>query len=235
MTISLVQQTTAASSAPGLALNATLGATPIVGHTMVIVYSSDSTIDTPAGWTKAAGIIDFSDLGCFTRSVQSGDSATEGVTWATGSVNSGTEIWLAEFAGMGSLAGAAIVDQFATNAAGPTSVTSVGTGTTATTLNPNDLIIVAAGYDNVNATFLTSSWTNGFADAGNIQSTNGSPNTSLYVGSQVVSSTGAYTSTATVSTNVAHLIGFIVAFSPSGAVAPPVRVVSQAVQRSASW
>lgn len=96
------------------------------------------------------------------------------------------------------------LDKFASAGDNITSTLSVASGTTATTTNSDELLIAAAFWENALQTF--SSATNSFTNILNVGSR-------LFVVERIVASTGAYSTTITVTGTAGSALGAIATFA----------------------
>lgn len=194
MAISLVQKKGAQTAVSSASLAVVLDAPPTAGNLLVACCNSDATVATPAGFTLAVSSISGQGLYIFYRVVQGGDSAT--VTF-TPSVTDSVAAGVIEYSGLT----ATPLDKTASGSA-PGGSSSVGTGSTGTTAQAEELLIVCAGPHAGATGFSLSSWTNGLTNQvaqGNGLGVAGTTNVGCFIGDLVVGSTGTYTSTASYS------------------------------------
>lgn len=194
MAIALVQKKGAQTVASAASLDVTLDSPPTAGNLLVACCNSDATVSTPAGFTLAVSSISSQGLYIFYRVVQGGDSAT--VTF-TPSVSDSVAAGVLEYSG---LVTSSPLDKTASGNAGDGS-TTVSTGTTATTSQASDLVIVCAGPHNPagGATFSLTSWTGGFTTQVSEGHGVGAVFVGCFIGDLIVAATGTYGSTATYS------------------------------------
>jgi hypothetical protein len=177
--------------------SATFDATPVAGDLLVAIVgvSTTSTINTPSGWSAA---INESGTSCtqpceaiFYKIAGSSESGT--VTVTVGDTNSVLGLQIYEYDGIDT---ASPLDK--TASANGTS-TSVSTGTTATTAQANE-ILVAGMVIRVATSY--SGWTNSFSEQFDFQYEVGQTYVRSYAGAdRHVTSTGTYSTTATVGTS----------------------------------
>lgn len=194
MAIALVQKKGAQSGASVASLDVTLDAPPTAGNLLVACCNSDATVATPAGFSLAVSAI--SSQGCyvFYRVVQAGDSAT--VTFAP-SVSDSIAAGVIEYSGLVTVS---VLDKTASNTTNA-SASSLATGTTATTAQASELVIVCVGpHGGNNHPWVLSSWSAGYTSQ--VEEPNGLANSAVFssachIGDQIVGATGAYAATGT--------------------------------------
>lgn len=194
MAITLVQKKGAQSGASVASLDVTLDAPPTAGNLLVAACNSDATVSTPTGFTLAVSAV--SSQGCyvFYRVVQAGDSAT--VTFAP-SVSDSIAAGVIEYSG---LVTSSPLDKTASNTTNA-SASSLATGTTATTAQASELVIVVVGpHGGNNHPWVLSSWSAGYTSQ--VEEPNGLANSAVFssachIGDQIVGATGTYSATGT--------------------------------------
>lgn len=177
---------TAASS-----VSATYAATPTANNLLIaIVGDSDGSNNATAisGWSKAVqgNVSTANEVTVFYKVATGAESTT--VT-ATTSATVNADMAIHEYSG---LATSSPLDKTA-NAGSSLPTSSTGTGTTPTTTVVSELLIVA-GFCSGIPSF--TSWSNSF----NLRDTVSQTADTLFTGDQIVSATGAYTSTLTITT-----------------------------------
>lgn len=194
MGIALVQKKGAQSGASVASLAVTLDAPPTAGNLLVACCNSDATVATPAGFTLAVSAVSGQGLYIFYRVVQGGDSAT--VTFAP-SVSDSVAGGVIEYSG---LLTASVLDQTAFNTTNAPA-SSLATGTTGTTAQASELVIVVVGpHAGNNHPWVLSSWSAGYTSQ--IEEPNGlataaSASSACHIGDQIVGATGTYSATGT--------------------------------------
>jgi hypothetical protein len=230
MPVTLVQKQGGQTTASAASLAVTLGSAPVAGNLLVACCNSDATVATPTGFSLAVSAVSGQGLYIFYRVVLPADSAT--VTF-TPSVSDSVAAGVIEYAG---LVTASVLDKTASANTG--SSTSLATGTTATTAQANELLIVCGGPHNSTGgtPFTFTSWSAGYTNQ--VSQPNGVggnfANVGCFIGDQVVSATGAYAATVTWGTT-ANDAGAAIATFKVSLVRPPREPFRQAVQRAAVW
>lgn len=191
MPATLVQKKGAQSGSAVASLAVTLTSAPTAGNTLIACCNSDATIATPAGFTLAVSAVSGQGLYIFVRDVQAGDSAT--VTF-TPSVSDAVAGGVLEYSGLT----ATPLDKTASNTTN-SAATSIATGTTATTAQADELLIVVVGPHAGNGhPWVLSSWTAGYtSQIEEPEGLNGASSAACHIGDRIVSATGAYTATGT--------------------------------------
>lgn len=187
----LVQKQGAQSGSAVASLAVTLGTAPTAGNTLIAACNSDATIATPAGFSLAVSAVSGQGLYIFYRVVQAGDSAT--VTF-TPSVSDAVAGGVLEYSGLT----ATPLDKTASNTTN-SSATSIATGTTATTAQADELLIVVVGpHAGNNHPWVLSSWTAGYtSQIEEPEGLNGASSAACHIGDRIVSATGTYAATGT--------------------------------------
>jgi hypothetical protein len=210
----LVQKQGAQSAGSTSSLSVTLGSAPIPGNLLVAACNSDATVATPTGFLLAVSAISGQALYLWYRVVQSGDSAT--VAFAP-SVADSVAGGVLEYSG---IITPNPLDQTASNTAGG-NPTSISTGTTGTTSQANELVIVVAGpHAGNNHPWTLSSWSAGYTseiEEPNGIATVGSASCACHIGDQVVSAVGTYSATATWSPSSSDAGALIATFKATAA------------------
>lgn len=215
---SQVQLNTYNSSADATSHSVTYGSTPTSGNLLVIGVISGGEIATPpTGWTladspEAASV----GLYCFYKVAGASEPTTVSFTQSAAAMMCITAM---EYSGMVTVSPK---DQSAHNTTVGGTAASVSSGTTATTTNANDLLVVVAGApgdqgapnDNL-VSF--SSWSAGYTTQSAMKSTGTGAFGGVCgsVGTQSVSAMGAYSATATWNTTTGNPEALIVAFKKS--------------------
>ncbi|MEA2587695.1 MAG: hypothetical protein QOH66_622 [Actinomycetota bacterium] len=193
MAVTLVQKKGAQSAGNTSGLVVTLDAPPTPGNLLVAACNSDATVSTPAGFTLAVSAVSGQGLYIFYRVVQAGDGSS--VTFAP-SVADSCAGGVIEYSGLT----ATPLDQTASNTTN-SSATSLATGTTPTTNQASELVIVVVGpHANNNHPWVLSSWSAGYTsqiEEPNGLATVGSASSACHIGDQIVGATGAYAATGT--------------------------------------
>lgn len=189
----LVQKKGAQSAGNTSGLVVTLDAPPTPGNLLVAACNSDATVSTPAGFTLAVSAVSGQGLYIFYRVVQAGDGSS--VTFAP-SVADSCAGGVIEYSGLT----ATPLDQTASNTIG-SSATSLATGTTGTTSQASELLIVVVGpHAGNNHPWVLSSWSAGYTsqiEEPNGLATVGSASSACHIGDQIVGATGTYSATGT--------------------------------------
>lgn len=181
----------------------TWNSTPTSGNLLVITVATDAAMTSPpSGWTTNVSVADF--VGSYIISkISAGTESSVTVT-----INASDSCALAGFEYSGIATG---IDKTASaNFQGGSGF--IGCGTTATTTAANELLIAFVSSNQTARS--VSSWDNSFTQLGSKGQTTGSAanvwNTSAY---RVVSSTGAFTTNATLDANSgSHDNGMIATF-----------------------
>jgi hypothetical protein len=202
-TIIPVQKKAYASTVDTLSTHSIVpNSTPTTGNLLILCVVSDTTITgTPSGWSVVNSAVFTTGTYMYWK-VSAGNETTISVTIST---TDSCCLGFLEYSGLSTL------DK--TNSA-EGSLSSIPTGTTATTTAANELIVTLAGISSGSAgtaPTTVSSWSNGQVTTLSASSTGASdPNIGMDIAVQIVSVTGAYTSTATTvanSTNPSGIIG----------------------------
>jgi hypothetical protein len=189
----LVQKKGAQSSGSVASLSVTLDAPPTPGNLLVACCNSDATVATPSGFTLAVSAVNFQGLYIFYRVVQVGDGSS--VAFAP-SVADSVAGGVIEYSGLTS----SPLDQTASNTT-TTAATSLATGTTGTTSQANELLVVVVGpHSGSGHPWNLISWSAGYTSQ--IQEPEGLANNAdfsaaCHIGDRIVSATGTYSATGT--------------------------------------
>lgn len=184
----------------------TWGQTPALNNLLILCCTSDATLNTPAGYSLATSAI--SGTGCyiFYKVASAGESLTQSIV---PTVSDTLCCHGFEYSGMATSNPFDQQSSF-TNASGSTTVPC---GTTGTTSQANELCIAAAGPHPTTPANTSASWSNSFSSLlDNSTGSGGSPNVELHTGFLKASSTGAFTTTATLTTSVVDQEGCIATF-----------------------
>lgn len=200
---SQVQKKTYASTASASSHTITFDATPTSGNLCIWVVTSDAIVSTPSGLTLAVSAIDYAGHYIFYRINGASESAS---TAFVPSASTSLVVAAYEYSGM---ATSSVLDRTASNTPGGI-VSSVATGTTATTSQADELVIVTVGISGTTGFPTISSWSSSFATEDTVASTGSAVNIRVGTAIRKVTSTAAYSSTATLSSTTA---------APSGAIA----------------
>jgi hypothetical protein len=191
--VTLVQKKGAQSAGNTSGLVVTLDAPPTPGNLLVAACNSDATVSTPAGFTLAVSAVSGQGLYIFYRVVQAGDGSS--VTFAP-SVADSCAGGVIEYSGLT----ATPLDQTASNTIN-SSASSLATGTTPTTTQASELVIVVVGpHAGNNHPWVLSSWSAGYTsqiEEPNGLATVGSASSACHIGDQIVGATGTYSATGT--------------------------------------
>lgn len=215
-----VQLNTYNSSTANATHSITYGATPTSGNLLVLGVVSGGTIATPpSGWTVVTPSPEAASVGLYCYYKVAGSSEPTTVSF-TQSAAAAMCISAFEYSGMNT---SSPVDQSAVNTTVGGTASSVSTGTTATTTNATDLLFCVAGAPGdqgaANDGLCSfSSWSAGYTTQSTMKSTGTVPTfggVSGSVGTQSVTSTGAYSATATWNTTTGNPEALIVAFKKS--------------------
>lgn len=171
----------------------TLTATSTAGNLLVTAVAVDkytSSITVPTGFTLIHDKIPASNgsiSNSFAYKISDGTEKTITWTYATARVASA---WVGEYSG---LASSGVLDVSAENSSVEASVTSLSTGTTATTTQDNELAIAILAADSGTGVSGTRSWTNGFSEIAYVTQSSGSPG--LSIASKTLTTTGTQETT----------------------------------------
>ena len=238
MSVAVVQKQTATLVAQSRTV--TMGSAPVAGHLLVMVVASnggtDNLITTPTGWTATSHTTTFgADLYMFYRVAGASEPATTAaIGYTTGSQGYySTPIIVYELSGLVT-ATPLDVSASTTTAGGATSLPS---GTTATTTQADDYVIVAYGIGQVTNTI--TGYTSGYTQQDVV--TESANSTTCVVAFHETASTGTQSCTAT-TTTVAYPSGASIAAFKVAAGGPtvpgaPTNVVAVAgnAQATVSW
>jgi len=126
----------------GTSLSTTLGATPTVGNTLVLVASgmgaSPHTVTGPSGWTAGPSANNYDFIGIWTKVAGASESTTVTTTFVT---NLCCIMLVYEIAGL-----TGSIDKSATCGTLGTGITSLPSGTTATLAQATELAVVGATF-----------------------------------------------------------------------------------------
>jgi hypothetical protein len=194
----LIQSKVAAATTANL--TATFDAAPTNGNTLIAVVSwvgnAGFTV-TPSGWTQVVfqGGATHGFISIYYKVAGASEPAAVNFQVTTSGVGN---LSVLEYAGLS----ATPLDKSA--GAGPTFAASISSGTTATTATANELLIAAVATPELTRTY-SNTWTNGFAQLW--------VNNRQELASQVVSATGAYSTTEAWAGGSAWGIGVIATFA----------------------
>jgi hypothetical protein len=163
--ITQVQKATAGSAGATSSVTATYGAAPTQANLLVLVhhYRRTGTVTLPAGWTQAEASV---SSGTTTTIAYKITGATEGAgVTVSVSVSAHQTLTIFEYSGIDTVSP---LDQTASNAC-PTAATSCSSGTTATTVQADELIIAGIGLKGGSAGW-ANTWTNGFTQQSTVES-----------------------------------------------------------------
>lgn len=211
MAITLVQKKGAQSGSAVASLNVVLDAPPTAGNLLVACCNSDATVSTPSGFTLAVSAVGGQGLYIFYRVAQAGDSAT--VTFAP-SVSDSVAAGVIEYSGIVS---SSPLDQTASNTTGG-NPTSIATGTTGTTAQASELVVVVVGpHAGNNHPWVLSSWSAGYtSQIEEPEGLNGAASSACHIGDRVVAATGTYSATGTWSPSSSDAGAAIATFKGTG-------------------
>lgn len=199
--ITQVQKKTFASTASSTSCPITFNAAPVSGHLLILTVVSDTTVNTPAGWSLAVSAVNFvGEYIYYKISAGTETTVTIGLTSSDSCTVTGFEY--------SNMAASSPLDKTAFNNSASGAATTISTGTTTTTSQANELVVAVVGWNDTIPTI--SSWSNSFVSQSSLASTGSATNITQGTSAKVVSTTGTQTTTATLSTDC----GF-----PSGAIA----------------
>lgn len=225
MGATLVQKKGAQSPGNVSSLSVTLDAPPTAGNLLVAACNSDATVATPAGFTLAVSAVSGQGLYIFYRVVQPGDGDT--VAFAP-SVADSVAGGVLEYSG---IVTSSPLDQTASNTVGG-SPSSISTGTTGTTGQANELIIVVVGpHANNNHPWVLSSWSAGYTsqiEEPEGLAVPGSASSACHIADRIVSAVGTYSATGTWSPASSDAGAAIATFKALAATTVAVGVASEA-------
>lgn len=203
-TISRVQSksgNTGSSASTSIAV--TLNSAPVNGNTLIAVIATRGTssgrvtgiTQTGATWTRATQATNSNSGGSTLEIWYASNVSSAGTLVTVTQANLRSAIVVAEYSGVLT---ASSLDVIQSNSG---SSTSASTGTTVTTTQADELLI--GGFSLASSSYTLSSITNSFASYGNNASTNSTSgnNAKVYALDRIVSSTGAYSTGGTISTN----------------------------------
>lgn len=200
MGATLVQKKGDQSSGATASLSVTLDSPFSVGsgdHMGLALVNSDATIATPSGWSLAVSAVSGQGLYIFYRMITGGESAT--VTF-TPDHSTAVAAAVVEYSGI--LASPLDKTAFDTTSGG----SSIATGTTTTTSQADELVIVVIGPHNPTSgtsfalTALSAGYTTQISEPQGLGA-NPFNAVGLFVADRVVSATGTYAATGTISPN----------------------------------
>lgn len=200
---SQVQKKTYASTSSASSHTITFDAAPTSGNLCVWVVTSDAIVSTPSGLTLAVSAIDYAGHYIFYR-VNGGSESSS--TAFVPSASTSLVVAAYEYSGM---ATSSVMDRTASNTPGGI-ISSISTGTTATTTQSDELVVATVGISVASGSPTISSWSSSFTTEDSVGSTGSAVNVRVGTAIRKVTSAAAYSSTATLSSTTA---------SPSGAIA----------------
>ena len=188
--ISQVQTATEKGSTGSV--TATYGAAPTEDNLLVLVhhYRDIGTVTLPAGWTEAVALVDSGSTITIAYKIAGAAEGTD-VTVSV-SVADHQTITIFEYSGIDTVSP---LDRTASNAC-PTAGTSCSTGTTATTVRADELVVAGIGLNGTSGGW-ANTWTNGFTQQSTVESTGG-PGTGRSASStadRILSATGTFETT----------------------------------------
>jgi hypothetical protein len=209
--ISRVQSNTGITSG-GTSVTATYSTTPVAGNLLVAIHASRGEIGAMTGWSTARSSTsnDGGGIVIYYKIAQPNESVSV-IATTVGSRHQTLAIF--EYAGISVVTP---VDVSQVNNSSTNTVTTLSTGTTPTTTESNTLLIGALSTEG-SATF-ANTWINSFVQTSNLNTVAANPaqRTDSTSAERIVTSTGAYTTTETWSTN-RRAAGVIVAFKAARA------------------
>ena len=190
--IAQVQKATAASAGATISVTATYGAAPTQDNLLVLVhhYRNIGTVTLPAGWTQAVASVSSGDTTTIAYKIAGAAEGT-GVTVSV-SVDHHQTLTIFEYSGIDTVSP---LDRTASNAC-PTPVTSCSSGTTATTIQADELVIAGIGLKG-SAGGWANTWTNGFTQQSTVESTLGgaASHSASSTADRIVSAIGTFETT----------------------------------------
>lgn len=182
---------------------------PTQNNLLILTVVGDATASTPAGWSLATSQVQFVGIYIFYKVAGAGESSS--ITVTIGSSTNASMVAM-EYSGM---ATSTPLDQVAgTNNYNGSAVPS---GTTATTAQADELLVAAVGLSggggSIDSTTF-SSWSNSFTEQGSGFGNAGATTTHVRNGTadRIVSATGAYSTTATISASTVSASAVIATF-----------------------
>jgi hypothetical protein len=163
--ITQVQKATAGSAGATSSVTATYGAAPTQANLLVLVhhYRDMGTVTLPTGWTQAVALVDSGSTITIAYKI-AGATEGAGVTVSV-SVSDHQTLTIFEYSGIDT---ASPLDQTASNGC-RSNGTSCSSGTTATTVQADELVIAAIGLNGPSGGW-TNTWTNGFTQQSTVES-----------------------------------------------------------------
>lgn len=201
MAISRVQIKTYAASAAALTHTITLDAAPSSGNLLTLCVVGDATISQPGGWSTANSAV--ADTGTYIF-YRVSDGTETSVQFTLSSSTTAVGVY-SEYSGTDPTP----FDKTASTASNTGS--TISTGTTPTTTVADELLLAVVGISTVNSTVSASSWNNSFTEDYDAHATGGNAVGGAFA-SRIVSATGAYTTTATLSASATNASAIIATF-----------------------
>ncbi len=206
----LTGQDATGTSSVSTSVSASYASTPTANNLLIAIVGDNDGNDNAtaiSGWTKVLPVGNASgtnEVAIFYKVATGAESTT-----VTATTSAGTTSCMAIYEYSG-LVTTSVLDK---NTAGGSIGSPQSTGTTATTTVANELIIVAGFTTGAAPTF--TSWSNSF----NLRNSVVTTTFGLFTGDQIVSATGAYSSSLAVSGGIAFMGTVIATFKGSTVVA----------------
>lgn len=200
-----VQQKDYASTANTTSHSLVFTSTPVQNNLLVITVVTDAACTTPSGFSVASTIANATGNYIFYKVAGASESTT--VTLA---INASTSLSACgfEFSGM---ATSTPFDVGTTLNVG-SGVTSIGTGTTATTAQANELLVACTSFPFTGAAAAVTAWSNSFTAQAALASSGSTPNVKNMTATRVVTSTGTFSTATTIDSSVNNANGMIATF-----------------------
>ncbi len=191
--VAQVQKATAGSAGDASSITATYGTAPTQGNLLVLVhhYRNPNIVTVPAGWMKAVVLVG-PQTATLTIAYKIAELAEgNGVTVSVGH-DARQTLTIFEYSGIDT---ASPLDQTAFNPC-ISATTSCSTGTTATTVQTDELVIAGIATNGASGGF-GNTWTNGFTQQSTVASTGGGPvqQSNSSTADLIVSATGTFETT----------------------------------------
>lgn len=192
---------------------------PTQGNLLILCVVGDAIVNTPSGWDQAVDSVNFTDTGIYYKTAGASESTTITVSLS----GSAKAVMLAyEYSGM--------TNALDKTASATSSASTIASGTTATITVPDQLLVALFGI-NQSTSGTVSSYSNSFVQDDFADTGNTGADVAGYVAMRTVSTTGAYSTTATLNDFHSGNSGVIATFPIAASASVPRTLATLGVGR----
>lgn len=202
MAATKVQTKSYRSTAQATSHNISPTSTPTSGNLLILTVVSDATVNTPSGWTLAVSAVNYSGTYIYYKT----SAGNETTITVSPTASAATGIDFLEYSGM---ATSSQLDATASTTP-PGTVSSVSSGTTATTAQADEVLVAVIGISTTLQS--VSPWSNSFTEEFDSPTTGAGVNVQQATATRIVAATAAYETTGTLSGSTPNPSGAIATF-----------------------